>query len=142
MSEHALHFVIRCCVWWWQGGNFPLSLWFLPFCLFSPLFVGMSAQSRTEMMIIPLPSGGATGAGGGGKCPPMISILFVCLFVLVVSSNVGHGHDSTPTPLFNFLDKFLKSDKNVSESPTPPPPPPHTHTHTPSAEQLLGLAQQ
>ena len=30
------------------------------------------------------------------KCPPMIFVFFL---FFVVSSAVGHGHDSTPTPL-------------------------------------------
>ena len=93
----------------WQGeggGIFP-SLWFLPSCFL--FFFGLSAQSRT-VMIIPLPIRGATGAGGGGggQVPPHD---FRFCFFLVVSSAVGHGHDSTPTPLLNFLDKLLKSDK-------------------------------
>ena len=88
------------------GGNFPLSLWFLAFFFFC-----LSAQSRKVMMIIPLPSCSAPGAGD--HLPPPHD------FFLVVSSAVGHG--LVPLPHYDFLC--------VSDSP-PPPPPPHTHTHT------------
>ena len=83
MSDHALHFVISRGVWGVAGGNFPLSLCFLAFWLFF-WGGGLSAQSRTVMMIIPLPSGGATGRGGGqgANSPPydFRFCLFVCLF--------------------------------------------------------------
>ena len=61
MSEHALHFVSRHGVW---GGRGAISPSPYDFCFF-----GLSAQSRTVMMIIPLPNGGATGGGGGGPPP-------------------------------------------------------------------------
>ena len=77
----------------------PYGFWLFGF------FFGLSAQSRTVMMIIPLPSGGATGGGGeGGQMPPPPYDFRFCLFVFwVVSSAVGHGHDSTPTPLWFFF---------------------------------------
>ena len=46
MSDHALHFVIRRGVWGVAGGQFPP----LPMFCF-----GLSAQSRTVMIIIPYP---------------------------------------------------------------------------------------
>ena len=71
MSEHALHFVTRRGVWEVAGGEFPPLPMVFAFLAFSSFF-GLSAQSRTVMMIlIPLPSGGATGAGGGGQVPPI-----------------------------------------------------------------------
>ena len=112
----------RCTVWGWQGGNFPLSL--CRFCL----FWGLSAQSRKVMVKIPLPS-----------CSPPMIFIFVCLFFFGCQLG-GRSWPSTPTPLCKFLDKFLKSEKNVSES--SPPPPPHIPTHTHPLATFSGLAQK
>ena len=104
MSEHALDFVIRCGVWGWQGAISPspcFGAFFFFFWLVSSVTYGDDDNTPTQWR--------RHGGSGGGAVPPMIFV-FVCLF-LVVSSAVGHGHDSTSTPLFNFCDKFLKSDK-------------------------------
>ena len=52
MNEHALHFVIRSGVWG-RGVAGAIPLWFWTFWPF--VVVGLSAQSRMVMMIIPLP---------------------------------------------------------------------------------------
>ena len=72
--------------------------------------------------------GGGGGAGGGANSPPMIFDFILFYFILfhlfwLVSSAVSHDHDdNTPTHYDNLSDKFLKSEKKVSESPPPPPP--------------------
>ena len=73
------------------------------------------------------------GGGGGGKCPPMIFVFFFPRFfffflLLLVSSAVGHGHDSTPTPLWFFLEFFWsRKQKCVDFWQLCPPPPPSKH---------------
>ena len=138
MSDHALHFVIRRGIWGWQGGNFPLSIWFFGFWLFFVWLVSSVTYGDDDNT---LPSGGAMGGGGGGKGgkmpapPPTLWLLFQCLFVFwVVSSAVGHGHDSTPTPLWFF------GGENVSEPPPPPPPP--VERLFQGWRKILWLAQQ
>ena len=70
-------------------------------------FLACQLSPRTVMMIIPLPIRGATGGrGGGGQVPPYD---FRFCFFLVVSSAVGHGHDSTPTPLLIFFGQIVGS---------------------------------
>ena len=60
-------------------------------------------------------SGGATGAGGANAPPPMIYDTF--FFWLLVSSAVGHGHDSTPTPLWKYFRKnFEVGEKKCAPS--------------------------
>ena len=93
MSEHALDFVIRCGVWGWQGAISPspcFGAFFFFFWLVSSVTYGDDDNTPTQWR----------RHGGRGAVPPMIFV-FVCLF-LVVSSAVGHGHDSTSTPLLNF----------------------------------------
>ena len=83
MIEHALHLVIRRGVWRWQGA-IPRPPMVLAF--FSSFFSRLSAQSRTVMMIIPLPHYGnnfATKNFGRGKMcqspppppPPRLSVV-------------------------------------------------------------------
>ena len=90
MSEHALYFVIRRGVWGGRGRGFFLSFlasWFFVFFwLVSSVTYGYDDNTPTH----------SRGQGGGGQVPPYD---FLFCFFLVVSSAVGHGHDSTPTPL-------------------------------------------
>ena len=83
------------------------------------------------------------GGGGGeegrwGNCPP-----YNFFFVLLLSSVVGHGHDSTPTPLWNVLGKNLKSGGGGEMCRSPPPPPPPAPPPTPPhpLSDFSGLAQ-
>ena len=69
MSEHALHFVIRRGVWGLQGAS-PYGFGLLGGFFFF-FFFYLSGQSRTVMMIIPLPHYGnnfATTNFGRKKC--------------------------------------------------------------------------
>ena len=62
-------------------------------------------------------------------------------FFLLVSSAVGHGHDSTPSPFSFFFEKFLKSEKKCVGVPSPPPPLPAERLFQ-GWRKILWLAQQ
>ena len=53
--------------------------------------------------------------GAGGNCPPSPMIFYF--------SAVGHGHDSTPTPLWFFFGKFVEVGEKKCVGVPPPPPP-------------------
>ena len=79
---------------------------------------------KLKIVLVPksISSGGARG--GGGSCPPppqWFSIFFFFFFLLVIS--VGHGNDSTRTPLRNVCGKLFEVGKKLCQSPPPPPPP-------------------
>ena len=106
MSDHALHFVIRHGVWWVAGGQFPP----LPMVFGFFFFFGLSAQSRTVMMIIPLPM------LSPWQMPPLwLSFLFVGLFVFGLSAQQSVMTMIVPTHYDFFLEKCVGA---------PPPPTP------------------
>ena len=93
-------------------------------------FISSEFKSKTDICSLSV----AAPGGGGGSCPPpppygfrcfFSSFFFVFFFFLLVIS-VGHGHDSTRTPLQNVCGNIFEvgGKKCVGG---PPPPPPSLH---------------